>query len=124
MKISNGLKIATSNKSLSYKLLLYKFIVTVIGGALIYLFASIIIRPVLNSEQFKSVIDILKRIIVNYFDVGSTQVLDFTDSLTTVLDDLSAFIVGMKGNIISSVILGFLVLQLMKFLYARLRLPQ
>lgn len=118
MKISNGLKIATSNKALSYKLLLYKFIVAVLGCVSIYFFASIIIKPVLESEQLKNLIDIVRRIIVEYFNVGSVQANNLNDKLALTLQDLHAFIIGMKGNIISSLIFVFIIVQIMKFLFA------
>ena len=95
MKISNGLRIATSNKALSYKLLLYKFIVAVLGCVSIYFFASIIIKPVLESEQLKNLIDIVRRIIVEYFNVGSVQANNLNDKLSLTLQDLHAFIIGM-----------------------------
>lgn len=118
MKISKGLKIATSNKSLSYKLLLYKFIVTFLGCLSIYFFASIIIKPVLESEQLKNLIDIVRRIIVEYFNVGSVQTNNLNDKLALAVQDLHTFIIGMKGNIISSLIFVFIIVQIMKFLFA------
>lgn len=119
MKISNGLKIATSNKSLSYKLLLYKLIVAILGCVSIYFLASrIIIAPVIKSEQFKDLIDILKRIIVDYFNMQTQQMVNHNDKLALAIENLRLFIVGMKGNIISSLIFVFLIFQVMKFLFA------
>lgn len=119
MKISNGLKIATSNKSLSYKLLLYKFIVALLGCVSIYFFASIIIKPVLSSQQLKNLIDVIKRIVVEYFNVTSAEIsAGLNEKLAFAIEDLQAFIFGMRGNIISSLIFLFVIFQVMKFLFA------
>ncbi len=118
MKISKGLKIATSNKSLSYKLLLYKFIVAFLGCLSIYFFASRIVEMVMNSAEVKNLIDVLKRIVVDYFNVGSEQVSGINDKLAVALEDLYAFIIGMKGDIIPSLIIMIVIIQLMKFLFA------
>ena len=117
MKISTGLKIASSNKTLSSKLLLYKFIVTLLGSIAIYFFASIIVKPILTSTQLQDVIDLVRRL-VGYYFVGPSEIIDINGALTVAFENLANYIIGMKGNIIPAVIFIFVIIELMGFLFA------
>ncbi len=118
MKISNGLRIATSNKALSYKLLLYKLIVALLGSVFIYIFASRIIEPVLNSSQFKEIIEIFKKIVVNYFSVNQSAGDSIGGELSNSIKNLYSFILSMKGKILISAIVLFGIIQIIKFLFS------
>ena len=118
MKISNGLRIATSNKTLTFKVLLYKLVVMLIASIFIVIFSSRIISPVLNSAEFKSIIGIVKKIVVNYFDVNQSAGDAISAELSTAIAGLYAFILSMQGEILISAIVLFVIVQVIKFFFS------
>ncbi len=118
MKISNGLRIATSNKSLTFKVLLYKLVVAILGSVFIFIFANRIISPVINSGEFKSIIELGKKIIVGYFDVNKSAGDTMSTELSNVITNLYSFILSIKGEIFISAIILFVIIQIITFLFS------
>ncbi len=118
MKITNGVKIAISNKSLWLKTMLAKSIVVIAFIVSLYFMANIIIEPILKSAELKSLIDAVRKIVSDFIlfkdsnsDLNAVLIKDTTTSFI-------AYIHSMLANIIW-VGVGIVVLfQIVKFIFS------
>lgn len=118
MKIGNGLKIATSNKSLWLKTMLAKSVVVCIFIAVIYAIASIIIEPILKSEELKELISAFRTIISDFVLFKDSAVEAHAELLKESTANLLIFINSMLSNIIWVGIAILILFQLMVFTFS------
>ena len=73
MKISNAIKIATSNKALCIKTLLYKLVVILACVTSLFLFANIVIEPILKSQEILNLFNATRNIVKNFIMMNPDQ---------------------------------------------------
>ncbi len=118
MKITNGVKIAISNKTLWLKTMLAKSIVVILFVALFYSIANIIIEPILKSEELKELIGAVRKIVsdfVTFNDSNSESnavlIKDTTTSFLTYIHSMLANIIWVAVGII-------FLFQVLKFIFS------
>lgn len=119
MKITNAVKIATSNKALCLKTLAYKLVVILACVISLFLFANIVIEPILKSQEVATVIDATRNIIKNFITMQPAQEnAEFGEIIKSSISSLHTNIVNMTNEIALVVIAIFLVLTFTSFLLA------
>lgn len=118
MKIGNGLKIATSNKSLWLKTMLAKTIVLAVFIAVIYAVANIVIEPIIKSEQLKELIASFRTVISDFVMIKDTQVEVHAELIKKSTANLLLFINSMLANIIWVGVAIIVLFQLLVFTFA------
>ena len=117
MKITTAVKISTSNKALCLKTLLYKSVVILACVISLFLFANIVIEPILKSQEVATVLDATRNIIKNFILMspdGSSA--EYGEIIKQSLAALSKTIANMFGEITFVVIAMFLVITFTSFL--------
>ncbi len=117
MKFTNAIKIATANKWLCLKTLIYKSVVFIATIISLFLFANIVIEQVLKSQEIKDVINATRSIVKNFIMMQSGEEnVKLGQILETSITSLQNYISGMTGQIIFVVISMFLVISFAVFL--------
>ena len=119
MKITNAVKIATSNKALCLKTLAYKLVVILACVISLFLFANIVIEPILKSQEVLNVVNATRNIIKNFIDMKqSEENAHYGEIIKQSLTTLNANIATMTLEIALVVVAMCLVLVFTSFLIA------
>ncbi len=100
MKITNAIKIAMANKFLCCKTLLYKAVIVFLCVLSLSLFASIVINPILNSEEVSNILDTMRQIVKDFLLMNpKTDGSAYSEALKSSFNVLLDFIKNMTGEI-------------------------
>ncbi len=119
MKITNAVKIATSNKALCLKTLAYKLVVILACVISLFLFANIVIEPIIKSKEVALVIDATRNIIKNFIIMQPAQEnAEYGEIIKESISALHLNVANMSTEITLVVIAMSLVLTFASFLLA------
>ncbi len=120
MKIGNGIRIATTNKNLWLKTMLSKVIVLLIISVLIYVMASLVVGPILQSQQFKGLLNTLRELVGGFFSAPEATLNEYfnSEALKSSYAEFRSFISSMSANIVWVSIVIILLIQLMVFIFS------
>ena len=118
MKITNGVKIAISNKTLWLKTMLAKFVVVVAFIVSLYFMANIIIEPILKSQELKDLIESVRKIVSDFIlfkdsnsEANTVMIKDTTTSFVLYIQSMLANIIWVGVGIV-------VLFQLVKFIFS------
>ena len=118
MKITNGVKIAISNKTLWLKTMLAKSIVVIAFITVLYAIANIIIEPILRSNELKELISAVRKIVSDFITFNDSNsesnALLIKDTTTSFL----AYIHSMTANIVWVAVAIVVLFQIAKFIFS------
>ncbi len=118
MKIGNGLKIATSNKTLWLKTMLAKTLVLCVFLVIVYAIANIVIEPILKSQELKDLITAFRTVISDFVSFKDAEVNAHADLIKDSTTNLLLFINSMLSNIIWVGVVIIVLFQILKFTFA------
>ena len=119
MKISNAIKIATSNKALCIKTLLYKLVVILACVTSLFLFANIVIEPILKSQEILNLFNATRNIVKNFIMMNpDQQSAQYGEIIKESISAIHTNILNMSGEIVFVAIAMVLVLAFTSFLLA------
>ena len=118
MKITNGVKIAISNKTLWLKTMLAKSIVVILFIALFYSIANIIIEPILKSEELKELFGAVRKIVSDFVLFNDSN----SESNAILIKETTTSFLSYIHSMLASIIwvaVGIIVLfQVLKFIFS------
>lgn len=101
MKITTAIKIATANKALSIKILLYKLVVIIACVVSLLLFANIVIEPIVKSQEVKDVVNATRNLIKNFVLMQQdNSMAEYGGLIKTSLSALAGYVSHMSGEIV------------------------
>lgn len=115
MKVTNGIKLAMANKPLCYKMLLAKTIIFSIAITICLLFANIIVKPIIASTEFISLITFVRNIISSFINVEQIDGVIASEQLRIHLEAFLNLISSYSTKIILVGVAIFMVFQLARF---------
>ncbi|MBO5851026.1 MAG: hypothetical protein J6R29_01690 [Clostridia bacterium] len=116
MKFTNAIKIATANKWLCLKTLIYKSVVIIATIVSLFLFANIVIEPILKSQEVANVINATRNVIKNFILMNQGEEIELGVVLKTSINSLLINVKNMTTEIVLVVIAMFLVIAFAVFL--------
>ena len=106
MKFTNGIRIATANKSLCGKTLLSKLIILIIGFVSVLSVASVIVKPIFYSVELGNIGNTLRNVIKDFIlmesvvdnSYGATFKLQFTELFALIKSLIIFFKINWDGS--------------------------
>ena len=118
MKISNGIKIATANKPLCYKMLFSRVLITMIAVVGCFLFANIVVREILSSDEVGALLTYVIAIVKDFILGSSAPAAEIKAGFEEHLRSISSLLSGMSGEIVGVFFAILGVTQVAKFFTA------
>ena len=115
MKVVNGIKIAMTNKSLCYKMLLCRIVVYgLFAFPLIFLFSNVL-SPFFTGDIFTGLLNDTRNILKNFIMMEAVDGSAYKSAVFNTVSSIIAYIFSMDLKTFLFFIAGILVLQVIKF---------
>lgn len=118
MKFTNGIRIATANKSLCGKTLLSKLIILIIGFISVLSVASVIVKPIFYSVELGNIGNTLRNLIKDFILMNSVVDNSYGATFKLQFTELFALIKSLIISNVWVVVVIFLIIEFLAFIMA------